>query len=1593
MPANDTYWRSLKKMHVVFVLSAIGLFAVTLGMMWKDHSDEWRGYQSTFDRIETMRLENQIDAEQTQVYLDRVNDLESQLVEANADYAANKADLDDKIRMFEYELSLAERDLRAQRAFRDKARADYDLAIRDEREAAAERLKEEFDEQQAEVDRIELLVQQRTENLNQAKKERQAMRDQITAIEGELAAARRDVERLQKTKELIAPDSWFAAAKRDVMQWPIIDGFNSPHQIKQIWLPDLKITLGMAQTARFDRCQTCHLGIDRIEAGNLPTFPHGEGEDIVPTNHPTKEQLEKWVSENRYPHPYATHPNPELYLTSTSPHPIQEFGCTSCHDGQGSGTTFDNVQHTPNNPVEKEHWEEKYHYHYNHFWEYPMQPDRFKESTCLKCHHQVVELENSPKFGNSAPKVVKGFHTIEQYGCFGCHEIHGKDGVKSIGPDLRVEPNYFAVALEMAAAAKKKMGAAEKGDKASNMVDRLETILDLADHVAEAPDDSEKERLALQQLVLADKTLDNPLFDARVHGLADELKTVENPGQYRKVGPTLRYLDKKTTQGWVEFWTNKPSDFRPSTRMPQFFHLSNQEDAKAEAFQPVQIAAISHYLMTKSQPLDLLSPKKGYKPNPERGKQLFAERGCLACHSHEDFPDIDSDFGPNLNKVYAKLKDGQDGFNWLYTWIREPHRYNKRTKMPNLYLDPYVPKGQDQSNEENQVDPAADIAAYLLQKRETETVKYDPFDLGNYDVILTSVGETPDAVAAVVEQATGLNPDEVSRLMAAVPEAVRVNMPEDEAKQLINRLKEAGGKANTISNLDRLVSLYLSQALTINQMAELGETRLYPYKPEQIKGDEIELVYEGEGQPSDEEWQAMKLNYVGRRTIAQYGCYGCHDIPGFESAKPIGVALQDWGRKDTSRLAFEHISEFLHHHKMPGTEMTLTEQVDQAVKRAKAEEFKSPEEAEDSLSLAFYYDSILHHGRPGFIWQKLRMPRSYDYKKVETKRYDERLRMPKFPFDEEQIEAVATFVLGLIAEPPAEKYLFNPQGPAQARFTGEALLNKYNCTSCHMIDLPEVQYTAPPRVTQEDVIDWLTENREALVNGELGYPVQPVDEDLDASSYKTFEPAYRELNQKAQKFAGIGLNELASQANDAAEGEPDEESNALAFTQYLEDWFKKHPRVLASTYSDILASIMFDQTMTRDQIVTWFVDHREKLLAGEVEEYPDDIELINKLCEYFEMDIDAVGIAKLANINPQEVGRRLTKEQINNGFRANLLKWFENHPQVLITELPDATKGKLPAGVEALLKVKPPVDGTVSKLADNKDAILKFHGMGVLVEGEYSYTLWDTLDVEGRILLPKARINIPPAQLVDLNNGRGGHFTEWLVNRLSDGEFSKISKSRQSSPPPLVLEGLKVQTPWLFNFLKNPDRIRNETVLRMPQFNMSDAEAQAFANYFAAVDGAEYPYQDIRQKDETYAAKMNREFHEEYPKEAKDVDYLSQSWKLFGKFRACRQCHSIAGDELKVSDPSQLTHGPDLNTRVASRFRPDYLDAWLHAPDWILPYTAMVGPTAAAEPEYFNGNPTIQVQALRDAMLNYNQLLQEDGKIEPPPPAKANPTP
>jgi cbb3-type cytochrome oxidase cytochrome c subunit len=1270
MPATESYLRDVQKVHVVFALTSILLLAVTLWMIAADHAREWHGYERTFDEIQTKKQQLAIESieksgqyEKSKAKLEEEQKAAAQQLQSiEPELKKLTKELEEAERIFD----LAGRRVRIVRSYRDKARADFDLGVRDNLDKQKlGALQSDFNAKQAVVDEAELDVQQKQTNRDAIQtKVKDLTKAHDDATVG-LTKLNSDLDLRDKALAKLDPKG-FSAFKKQIMEWPVIDGFNSPLKITQDWLPNLSIQLGMARTARFDRCRTCHAGIDRIEAGNAPSFPFG---------HPGTTSVSEWVLQNKFPHPYATHPRPELYLTSASPHPVGRFGCTICHDGQGSATSFKDASHTPNDPHEYEVWHDTLHYSSNHFWEYPMQPERLRESTCIKCHHSVVELGVHPKYGASAPKLYKGYNLIKEYGCFGCHEIQGFDGTRPIGPDLRLEPSTEAEAAKIA---------------------------------------------------------NDPTQIA---------------GTMRKVGPALRHVKSKLTPQFISYWVADPQRFRPTTRMPKFFHTSNLDDATANRLQPEELLGIAHYLTAKSEPFDYLEPSPSYKPDTKRGKDLFSKRGCLACHSHQAFPDSHATFGPELSRVHSKIrpgKDGHDGFRWVYSWIRDPQRYHKRSKMPNLFLETYEEKGQ-------QIDPAADIAAFLLQggPENFEAPKFDE------------------------------------------------------------------------TTLDELVTLYLSKALRADEVAGLLDVNAppkirhrYPAIPSEVKGDEIELIAQDKSQPvSKEQWRAMKLNYIGRRTISRYGCYGCHDIPNFETARPIGTTLQDWGRKDTSRLAPEHIEEYLEEHK-EANGMSMHERVVEAMKAARAGgtttgEFKGNEQKSE-MRAAYFYNDLTHHGRAGFLWQKLRDPRSYDYKKISTKGYDERLRMPKFPFNEEEIEAISTFVLGLVADPPAKEYLYRPEGAAKARIEGERMIDRYNCTGCHMLQLPKVEYAVDPK-------------------------------------------------------------ELAATA-----------------------------------------------------------------------------------------------------ITPSD------------------------HP----------------AGVELLLKLKPPEKGETGRTQQVKTdqgmkelPVIAFHGLiysrpeadAAPDEREFTYDLWSTLDVGGKKILPQARMLVTASRLAPgatAKDGyselpRGGTFAEWLVESLIKQGQAR-SMAWQMSPPPLYKEGLKVQTPWLYQFLRDPYRLRHTTVLRMPRFNMSAEEAQTLANYFAAVDDEQFPYQQIPQREPEYLTKKSEQLKKFLA--PKKTSYLAESWRVLNA-PLCVKCHSVGGREFKALDPTKDIRGPNLEY-VADRLRPDWLMVWLYKPAWITPYTSMPQPLpkdAKNFDELFGGDAGVQTIALRDALMNYHRLMEQEGKavVENPTPPKA----
>ena len=98
-----------------------------------------------------------------------------------------------------------------------------------------------------------------------------------------------------------------------------------------------------------------------------------------------------------------------------------------------------------------------------------------------------------------------------------------------------------------------------------------------------------------------------------------------------------------------------------------------------------------------------------------------------------------------------------------------------------------------------------------------------------------------------------------------------------------------------------------------------------------------------------------------------------------------------------------------------------------------------------------------HEYREGWLMQKLHAPRSFDQQKV--KNPTEKLRMPWFRFAEDEVQALATFVVGLVDD-EVQRADMVPTPDKLAMDTGKRAVRQKNCMACHQLE--------PGRATYED---------------------------------------------------------------------------------------------------------------------------------------------------------------------------------------------------------------------------------------------------------------------------------------------------------------------------------------------------------------------------------------------------------------------------------------------------------------------------------------------------------------------------------------------
>ena len=116
-----------------------------------------------------------------------------------------------------------------------------------------------------------------------------------------------------------------------------------------------------------------------------------------------------------------------------------------------------------------------------------------------------------------------------------------------------------------------------------------------------------------------------------------------------KVGPNLKHLGDKVSMGFLTRWIRDPVHFRESSKMPRFFDLSNSngkmlrplgsaddesggsEEVDFNLRNSVEVLGLATYLFNTSRS----TPRAATAPagDPVRGRELVKTLGCMGCHS------------------------------------------------------------------------------------------------------------------------------------------------------------------------------------------------------------------------------------------------------------------------------------------------------------------------------------------------------------------------------------------------------------------------------------------------------------------------------------------------------------------------------------------------------------------------------------------------------------------------------------------------------------------------------------------------------------------------------------------------------------------------------------------------------------------------------------------------------------------------------------------------------------------------------------------------------------------------------------------------
>lgn len=676
-PSPSLY--SVEKTFVWFAVAGILLTVSLLLTVAQDHGREWKGWQRKFLRLKYEKTQADLRAAEGRLDRQKLDGLQKAKARASKDFKAQGNQyrpLQKEIAGLDIELTKARARYQDLKQYQDSYK--YFLEeYRQHKDTQARDYEEKLKVITPQLDGLKLEI----ERLEKKREEKQAGVDALKAeekrFEREIEKLTKEVDRTRRRLSQVRP-----SLIKDLLDAPMLDFLKPTLQIQQVVLEDLYDDYHFTKVQKVDRCTTCHLGIDQKGFENAPP-------------------------------PFRTHPKLDLFVDSDSPHPLEKFGCTICHGGNGHSLSFKDSAHTPQNEAQKTKWEKKYHWHPLEKWTAKMLPLQHTEASCAKCHKGVVEVPR-------AEKLNEGRRLVQTFGCFGCHKM------KEFEDRWKVWPSFAHLQSKVG---REWIVRWLQNPKAFRPTTQMPRIFHLSN--MDLPEDRERDNAAIQGIAhyLIQRSTPIELKSPPAPGdpqvgekLFKEVGCLgcHSAGDYgvNDFGPNLYGIGSKTSVEWLFTWLKNPKHYHEETRMPDL-RLTDEEASHLAAYLlTLKNETFESLPLTETKPEVLDEMVLGFMRNKMRleeakvelsrmdkeskllylGEKMIGHQGCFGCHNIPGFEDA-KPVGTELSNEGSKEVERLDfGFvpierarhAWFFQKLKSPRsfdegrirNYFEKLKMP-----------------------------------------------------------------------------------------------------------------------------------------------------------------------------------------------------------------------------------------------------------------------------------------------------------------------------------------------------------------------------------------------------------------------------------------------------------------------------------------------------------------------------------------------------------------------------------------------------------------------------------------------------------------------------------------------------------------------------------------------------------------------------------------------------------------------------------------------------------------------------------------------------------------------------------------------